>query len=42
MDKKLLSIEGLEISSHGIIMDSLEAGPDAYTARRQHYEAIKN
>lgn len=41
-DKKLLSIDGKSIPSHGIIMDSLEAGLDAYDSRRQIYEAIKH
>jgi len=41
-DKKLFSIDGKTISSHGIVMDSLEAGTDAYDGRRQRYEAIKH
>lgn len=41
-DKKLFSIDGQTISSHGIVMDSLEAGTDAYDGRRQRYEAIKH
>ncbi|MEQ1813920.1 MAG: hypothetical protein ABL860_05645 [Candidatus Nitrotoga sp.] len=41
-DKKLFSIDGKTISSHGIVMDSLEAGTDAYDGRRQQYEAIKH
>lgn len=41
-DKKLFSIDGKTISSHEIVMDSLEAGVDAYVSRRQGYEAIKN
>lgn len=41
-DKQLFSIEGKSISSYGIVMDSLEAGLDAYDNRRQGYEAIKH
>ena len=41
-DKKLLSIDGKTINSHEIIMDSLEAGVNAYDSRRQGYEAIKD
>ncbi|MFA4904813.1 MAG: histidinol-phosphatase, partial [Desulfobaccales bacterium] len=41
-DKKLSSIDGRSINSHEIVMDSLEAGLDAYDSRRQGYEAIKH
>lgn len=41
-DKKLLSTDGNSINSHTIVMDSLEAGRDAYDSRRQGYEAIKH
>lgn len=41
-DKNLFSVDGKSISSHGIVMDSLEAGVDAYDSRRQGYEAIKH
>ena len=41
-DKRLSSVDGKSISSHGIVMDSLEAGVDAYNGRRQGYEAIKH
>jgi ABC-type enterochelin transport system ATPase subunit len=41
-DKKLLSRDGKLMSSHGIVMNSLEAGSDAYDSRRQGYEAIKD
>ena len=41
-DKNLFSIDGKSISSHGVVMDSLEAGIDAYDSRRQGYEAIKH
>lgn len=41
-DKKLFSADGKSISSHEIVMDSLEAGIEAYDSRRQGYETIKN
>lgn len=41
-DKKLFSVDGKSISSHEIVMDSLEAGIEAYDSRRQGYETIKN
>lgn len=41
-DKKLFSVDGKSISCHEIVMDSLEAGLDAYDSRRQVYEAIKH
>jgi ABC-type dipeptide/oligopeptide/nickel transport system ATPase component len=41
-DKQLFSIDGKSISSYGIVMDSLEAGFDAYASRREGYEAIKH
>ena len=41
-DKILWSVDGKSISSYGIVMDSLEAGIDAYNSRRQGYEAIKH
>lgn len=41
-DKKLLSVDGKSISSHEIVMDSLEAGLDAYDSRKEGYEAIKH
>jgi hypothetical protein len=41
-DKKLFSVDGKSISSHEIVMNSLEAGIDAYDNRRIGYEAIKN
>lgn len=40
-DKILFSVDGKSICSHGIVMDSLEAGIEAYIGRRQGYEAIK-
>lgn len=41
-DKHLTSVEGEAISSHEIMMDSLEAGTAAYESRRKSYETIKN
>ena len=41
-DKQLQSADGKTISSHEILMDSLEAGSAAYESRRQGYEAIKD
>jgi ABC-type multidrug transport system ATPase subunit len=41
-DKKLFSVDGKEINSHEIMMDSLEAGVAVYESRRQGYEAIKS
>lgn len=41
-DKKLFSVDEKSISTHLIVMDSLEAGTDAYDGRRQGYEAIKH
>ena len=41
-DKKLLSVDGTSIISHEIMMDSLEAGAEAYESRRLGYEAIKD
>ncbi len=41
-DKNLLSVDGKVISSHEIVMDSLEAGVAAYENRRQGYEAIRS
>lgn len=41
-DKKLFSVEGKEINSHQILMNSLEAGAETYERRRTSYEAIKD
>lgn len=41
-DKRLLSVDGKSISTHEILMDSLEAGAKAYEGRRLGYEAIKD
>lgn len=41
-DKKLFSVDGKEINSHETLMNSLEAGVQAYERRRQTYEAVKD
>lgn len=41
-DKSLTSVDGREVGSHEIVMDSLEAGAVAYNVRRRGYEAIKD
>lgn len=41
-DKQLLSTDGKAISSHEVMLNSLEAGIAPYESRRQGYEAIKN
>jgi len=41
-DKQLRSVDGLAISNHGVLLNSLEAGIDAYKGRRISYEAIED
>lgn len=41
-DKTLVSTDGKSMESHAVVMNSLEAGKEAYDARRKRYEAIKN
>lgn len=41
-DKALKSVDGKSIASHRILLDSLEAGAEAYEMRRQIYEATKD
>jgi ABC-type dipeptide/oligopeptide/nickel transport system ATPase subunit len=41
-DKHLKSIDDLVISNFEVLMNSLEAGKDAYEGRRQKYEAIES
>lgn len=41
-DKNLVSRDGHTISNHDVVLNSLEAGTDAYEGRRMGYEAIKN
>ena len=40
-DKQLWSVDGLAISNYEVLMNSLEAGRDAYEGRRVDYEAIE-
>ena len=41
-DKNLCCVDGSIIPSHSILMNSLEAGKEAYYLRRKGYEAIEN
>lgn len=41
-DRELTSVDKKSMSSHPVLMDSLEAGSEAYEGRRTVYEAIKN
>jgi len=41
-DRRISSIDGKAISNHEIMLNSLEAGDDAYDDRRQGYEAIRD
>ena len=41
-DMQLKSPDGLSIDTHQIMMNSLEAGSDAYKSRRAIYEAVKD
>ena len=41
-DRQLTSVDGLTISNHEVMMNSLEAGMDAYNGRRLSYETIKD
>lgn len=41
-DKYLISADGRKMDNYRIMMDSLEAGSDAYDKRRQGYEGLKN
>ena len=41
-DKNLVSTDGKSLESHVVVMNSLEAGSDAYEGRRKRYETIKN
>ncbi|MCK5410122.1 MAG: phosphotransferase, partial [Candidatus Heimdallarchaeota archaeon] len=41
-DKILKSIDGRSIKNHKIMLNSLEAGLEAYESRRQAYEAIED
>jgi len=41
-DKTLSSVDGRQIGSHEVLMNSLEAGAAAYESRREGYEAVKS
>lgn len=41
-DKTLTSTDGNILETHAVVMNSLEAGIEAYEARRKRYEIIKN
>ena len=41
-DKQLLSVDGNALNNHDILLNSLEAGVDAYATRRGIYEAVKS
>jgi hypothetical protein len=41
-DKALKSVDGHSIKSHDVMLNSLEAGKDAYEDRRNRYEAIED
>lgn len=41
-DKVLRTPDGAEVKNHDVMMDSLEAGSDAYQLRRESYEAVKD
>lgn len=41
-DKQLLSVDGKTISTHEVMLNSLEAGVVPYESRRRGYEATKN
>ncbi len=41
-DKQLACVDGTKLSSHDSLLNSLEAGPNAYDGRRRIYETVKN
>jgi ABC-type dipeptide/oligopeptide/nickel transport system ATPase subunit len=41
-DKRLVSVDGKEVSSHDTLLNSLEAGLATYEGRKQAYEAVKD
>ncbi len=41
-DKRLRSVDGQEVNSHEVLLNSLEAGQEPYEGRKQSYEAIKD
>lgn len=41
-DKKLVAVDGSEISNFDVTLNSLEAGADVYDKRKEIYEVLKN
>lgn len=41
-DKELTTTDGMAITTHEIMMNSLEAGAEAYIKRRGVYEAVED
>jgi hypothetical protein len=41
-DKKLRSVDGREVTTHDVLLNTLEAGHDPYEGRKQTYEAVKD
>jgi ABC-type lipopolysaccharide export system ATPase subunit len=41
-DTQLVCVDGTKLSNHDILLNSLEAGANAYNSRREIYEAVKN
>ncbi|MBA5607375.1 PHP domain-containing protein [Duganella sp. FT3S] len=41
-DKTLISADKKSLESHAVVLNSLEAGSEAYEGRRKRYETIKN
>jgi ABC-type phosphate transport system ATPase subunit len=41
-NKQLVCVDGTKLSSHDILLNSLEAGNNAYDGRRRIYETVKN
>lgn len=41
-DKQLACVDGTKVNNHDILLNSLEAGTDAYDNRRRIYEVVKN
>lgn len=41
-DKQLVCVDGTKLSSHDSLLNSLEAGTNAYDGRRRIYETVKN
>ena len=41
-DKKLVAVDGSEISNFDVTLNSLEAGADVYDRRKEIYEVLKS